>query len=324
MKAMILAAGLGTRLRPLTLERAKPAIPVLGKPLVIRLLEHLMDQGGTEFRLNLHHLPSSIESIFASPPWMGLPVTFSHEETILGTAGGLKNNESFFNEETFLMANGDILFDFPLDQALAFHKEQEALATLVLYRQTPPYRHFPVRITEDGRFQNFKNVRGPARQVREATYVFTGIHILEPEIFERIPPGCFCEINDEVYPEALNQGKRILGFPVDGYWNDLGDPARYLQASADLLRHRGTTRTSYISADVHVGDSVEIGANVSIEAGCRLDSNSLVQSAILWENVRVTNHASVRNCIVGSETIIDSDCSQKIITRHGEAPIDVA
>jgi NDP-sugar pyrophosphorylase family protein len=324
MKVMILAAGLGTRLRPLTLERAKPAIPVLGKPLVIRLIENLMEQGATEFRLNLHHLPSSIDTVFASPPWMGVPASFSYEETILGTAGGLKDNESFFNEETFLMANGDILFDFPLDRALSFHKEQEALATLVLYRQTPPYRHFPIRITEDGRLQNFKNVRGPAGKVREGTYVFTGIHILEPEIFELIPPGCFCEINDEVYPEALNQGKRVLGFPVEGYWNDLGDPARYLQASTDLLRHWETTPPAYVSADVRVGDSVEIGANVSIEAGCRLDSNTGVQNAILWENVRVTNHASVRNCIVGSDMIIDSDCSQRIITRHGEAPIDVA
>jgi mannose-1-phosphate guanylyltransferase len=324
MKAMILAAGLGTRLRPLTLERAKPAIPVLGKPLVIRLVENLMKQGVTEFRLNLHHLPSSIETVFASPLWMELPASFSYEETILGTAGGLKDNETFFNEETFVMANGDILFNFPLDRAIAFHKEQEALATLVLHRQTPPYRHVPIRITEEGQLQNFKNVRGPAGKVREETYVFTGIHVLEPEIFELIPPGRFCEINDEVYPEALHQGKRVLGFPVDGYWNDLGDPARYLEAAMDLIRHGGTTPPAYIAKDVWVDDSVEIGANVSIEAGCRLDRHTRVQNAILWENVRVTNRASVRNCIVGSDMILDSDCSERIITRQGEAQIDVA
>ena len=158
MKAMILAAGLGTRLRPLTLERAKPAIPLLGKPLIIRLIEKLMQQGATDFRLNLHHLPHTIENLFQSPPWDSLPVSFSHEPRILGTAGGLKANEAFFDQGTFLMVNGDIVLEFSLEEAIAFHRDRKALATLVLYPQQEPYRHSPIRVDDEGHFRHFKGI----------------------------------------------------------------------------------------------------------------------------------------------------------------------
>ena len=134
MKAMILAAGLGTRLRPLTLERAKPAIPLMGKPILIRLIKSFMEQGATNFRVNLHHLPHTIERIFETPAWQDLPVSFSHEPRILGTAGGLKANESFFDQETFLMVNGDIVLDFPLAEAVAFH----IMLLLKLFRRLIP------------------------------------------------------------------------------------------------------------------------------------------------------------------------------------------
>ena len=115
MKAMILTAGLGTRLRPLTLERAKPAIPLLEKPLVVRLITKLLRDDVTAFRLNLHHLPDTIETIFRCPQWADLAVSFSYESQILGTAGGLKANESYFHSGAFLMVNGDIVMDFPLE-----------------------------------------------------------------------------------------------------------------------------------------------------------------------------------------------------------------
>ena len=156
MKAMILTAGLGTRLRPLTLERAKPAIPLLERPLVVHLITKLMKDDVADFRLNLHHLPHTIERIFQSTASGDLPVSFSYESQILGTAGGLKANESYFDGDTFLMVNGDIVIDFPLKEALAFHKENKPLATLILYPQSAPYSYFPMQIDEDGLLRNFK------------------------------------------------------------------------------------------------------------------------------------------------------------------------
>jgi len=320
MKAMILAAGLGTRLRPLTLEIAKPAAPLLGKPLVARLIEKLEREGVSGFRLNLHHIPDSVEAVFRTPPWDDLPVSFSYEPEILGTAGGLKANESFFRDGAFLMANADIVMDFPLQDALEFHREHEALATLVLYPQEPPFRYFPMRIDQEGRLRDFKGMC-PGGDLRPETYVFTGVHILEPRIFDYIPEGRFCEVNDEAYPAALAKGERIFGYPVEGYWNDLGDPARYLAAQKDLLLREGSKRQTFISADAHIAESAVVGPFVSAGKGCVIEPGGAVENSILWENVRIKSSAVVRDCIVGSNVTLEGYLSGKVITRNGEAQI---
>ena len=320
MKAMILAAGLGTRLRPLTLERAKPAIPLLGKPLVIRLLEKLAQHGATDFRLNLHHLPRTIEDLFQDDPWDSLPVSFSYEPHILGTAGGLKANEAFFDQGTFLMVNGDIVMEFPLEEAVAFHRQREALATLVLYPQQAPYRHSPIRIDEEGRFRNFKGI-WPGGNPRVETYVFTGVHILEPEIFRFIPEGQFYEINDQVYLHALRNGMNVYGFPVEGYWNDLGDPKRYLEAQKAMFTREASTLPVYISPDASLDDRVAFRPFVSVGPGCVLERDCFVENSILWDEVCVRSRASVRNSIVGANMTVEGDCIDRIVTRNGEVPI---
>ncbi len=323
MKAMILTAGLGTRLRPLTLERAKPAVPLLGKPLIIRLIEKLTEAGIGPFRLNLHHLPSTIESVFDIPLSNNLQVSFSYEQEILGTAGGLKSNESFFDDETFVMVNGDIVMEFPLKEALAFHHGRGAIATLLLVPQSAPYAYYPVQIDEDHRLWNFKNT-GACGTPREGAYVFTGVHIIEPEIFDFIPSGRFCEINDEVYPAALRSGKDICGFPVEGYWNDLGNPRRYLEAQKDLLNMGNVSSRVHIGSEAVVQDGAEVGPYVSLENGCVVESGSTVQDSVVWENSRVTSGAVVLNSILGSGVTIHDDCRNKIVTSQGEAIIEAS
>lgn len=320
MKAMILAAGLGTRLRPLTLERAKPAIPLLGKPLIIRLIEKLVRCGATDFRLNLHHLPHTIENLFCSDPWGSLPVSFSHEPRILGTAGGLKANEAFFDQGTFLMVNGDIVMEFPLAEAIAFHKQREALATLVLYPQQAPYRHSPIRIDHEGRLRNFKGV-WPGSSLRSETYVFTGVHVLEPEIFRFIPEGQFYEINDQVYLHALRHGMNIYGFPVDGYWNDLGDPKRYLEAQQAMFSRGVRTLPVHIAPEAVLEDRVAFRPFVSVGPGCLLEHDCFVENSIIWDGVQVRSRASVRNSIIGANMTVEGDCCDKIVTRNGEISI---
>ncbi len=322
MKAMILAAGLGTRLRPLTLERAKPAIPLLGKPLLVRLIENLTDQGLNDFRVNLHHLPETLESIFGCPSHAALPVSFSHEDRILGTAGGLKANERFFEDRTFLMANGDIVMDFPLAAALEFHRQTVALATLLLYPQTAPYPYVPVRIDVEGHLHHFKNGPAATGMLRPETYVFTGVHILEPEIFDFIPPHGFSEINDEVYPSALRQGKRVLGFPVHGYWNDIGDPARYLAAQRDLFLRSCKDPFVCIAQDATVDSGAAIGPYFSAQAGCMVEANASARDAILWEAACLKSGASLTNCIAGSAVTIRDQCVNRIITRNGEVSLE--
>jgi len=319
-KAMILAAGLGTRLRPLTLECPKPAMPLLGKPIVARLVEKLMEYGVDGFRLNVHHLPDSVERIFQSPPWDHLPVSFSYEKEILGTAGGLKANEAFFDQGTFLMVNGKIVMDLPLQQALEFHRERKALATLILYPQSQPYRWFPVRIDEEYRLRNFKGA-AQGGELRPQAYVFTGIHILEPEIFAFIPPGVFYEINDQVYPAAMQCGKRVFGFPVEGYWQEPSNPSRYLETQEDLFLRSGKAPWIDVHAGAHIDERASLGPFVSIGPGCVVEGPSSVQNAILWEGVHVKRGSSVKNSVLGSGVIVDRDCVDKVVTRNGEVPL---
>ena len=318
MKAMILAAGLGTRLRPLTWERAKPAVPLLGKPLIIHLLETLTTWGAHGFRINLHHLPRTIERIFDVSPWNDLPVSFSFETRILGTAGGLKANEAFFDQGTFLMVNADIQMDFPLAEALAMHRDRRALATLLLFPQKPPYPYYPMRIDADHRLVNFKGF-GVERSPTQGVYVFTGVHIIEPEIFSYIPEGRFSSIVDEAYVAALRDGKAVYGFPVSGYWNDLGDPRRYLQAQRDLLRATGECPPVYLPHSASKDPSSRLGPFVSAGKGCRLDGDTVVENSILWENVRMKSGSRLRNCIVGSDVTVTGHHTNKVITRFGES-----
>ncbi len=318
MKAMILTAGLGTRLRPLTLELAKPAIPLLGKPLVVRLVETLRGAGITAFRLNLHHLPHTIERIFASPPYDRLPVSFSYEPDILGTAGGLKANESFFERDVFVMANGDIIADFPLREALAFHRSRNPAATMILYPQSEPYRYTPIRIDTDFRIRGFKG-RATGGDLQPETYVFTGIHILDPRIFAFIPKREFHEINDQVYPLFMDAGHEILGFPVAGYWNDLGDPVRYLEASRHALGISGRSRYVSDRAELRTGAPACEGS--VIESGCVLEEGARVEHSILWERVTVKQHVHISHCIVAADMTVAQDCHGRIITRNGEKPI---
>lgn len=318
MKAMILAAGFGTRLRPLTLERAKPAIPLLGKPLVVRLIQRLLGSGITAFRLNLHHLPHTVEQAFAAGPRAQLPVSFRYEPEILGTAGGLKASEAFFDNEPLLMVNGDIVLDFPLLDALAFHRSSGALATLVLRRQSPPYRFTPLRMDRDGRLCNFKGTTPPGKPGSD-TYLFTGVHILQPRIFDFIPPGRFWEINDQVYPTAMAAGEEVFGFPIDdGYWNDVGDPSRYLQAQRDLLLRGQGHSLVCKSPEAHVVEPADLGPFVSLERGCIIEGETVVENAILWEDAKLKRSARVRNSVLGSGVTVDSHCMNKVVTRNGE------
>jgi NDP-sugar pyrophosphorylase family protein len=321
MKAMILAAGLGTRLRPLTLERAKPAVPLMGKPLILRLIEYLCGQGVTRFRLNLHHLPDTITRLFSEGRGTDPAVSFSLEPRILGTAGGLKSNESFFDSGTFLMANGDIVTDSSLERAMAFHRKKGALATLILKRQTPPFVHYPVRIDADGRLVGFKGRSQGDSLALPDTFVFTGIHILEPDIFSFIPSETYFDINDGAYPAAMDAGREVFGFRVEGYWNDVGAPAAYLRAHFDLLAVSGEGGASAVDGSAKLSAGAKIGPRAIIGPECVVEDGAQIVDSVLWDRVVVRSGVTVRGCVIGAGAVINASAYSRVITLNGEAPI---
>jgi NDP-sugar pyrophosphorylase family protein len=317
MKAMILAAGLGTRLRPLTLETAKPAIPFMGKPIIVHVIENLLKIGVQDFRINLHHLPHTIKTIFEKTPYDAFRVSFSMEEKILGTAGGLKANESFFDEDTFVMANGDILIDLDLDEALTFHRRSGGMATLILYPQPEPGKFPSIKINSQGRIVQFKHIH-IADDAGYEDYLFTGIHILEREIFDFIPAGCSYEINDQAYLQAIKAGKTLYGFPAKGYWNDLGEPDRYLNSHEQFTAKFSDLRRIQLGVDTKVDSSSRLSPFVFCGSGCVLGPETVVKNSVLWDNVTLEQGASVMHCIVGSDVTIKGFHYGKILSRFGE------
>src|SRR5688572_6780477 len=279
MKAMILAAGYGERLWPLTADRGKPALPVLGKPLVGYVAEYLALNGVTEAVVNLHHRPESVREALGDGGKFGLHLEYVYEPVILGTSGGLDNAREFFQDGTFLCVNGKIITDIDLNAAIETHRKQKALATLVLKRNTRRER-FSMVETADGLVTRFAGMPQPATENdAEAPLMFTGIHILEPRIFDYIPRDVFSDSVVHVYPKAMAKGERIAAHVGEGMWHELSTLRRYLDISLDLLAAQ--------NREVFAGDRTSV------------PSKAKIRDAILWNDVIVENEASVTRSIVG-------------------------
>jgi NDP-sugar pyrophosphorylase family protein len=274
MKAMILAAGYGERLWPLTADRTKPALPVLGKPLVGYVAEYLAGYGVSEAIVNLHHRPDSVRASLGDGERFGLKLEYIHEPVILGTSGALDNARDFFDDHTFVLVNGKIITDIDLALALETHRRTKALATLVLKRNDARER-FSVVETRDGLVQRFGGMPAASGEV---PLMFTGIQILEPRIFDYIPRGIFSHTTTDVYPQAIARGERIAAHVGEGTWHELSTLRRYLDISLALLKAKGRT--------------VYSGTNSSIDEGAS------VQDSILWNDVVIESGAAVARSII--------------------------
>jgi NDP-sugar pyrophosphorylase family protein/aminoglycoside/choline kinase family phosphotransferase len=243
MKAMILAAGLGTRLLPLTEKMPKPLFPVLGRPLIDILIRRLEDMGCTAVIINTHHLAPMIET-FLKTQHYNIPVLTRYERTILGTGGGIKNVEDFWNDDPFLVVNGDIFTDIDLQRVYRFHTSHADPVTLAVH-DDPRYNH--VWIDAGDRVRGFgihEPCPPPNTGSEEAAngafrkLAYTGIQVLDPAVLSFIPQGAFCSIID-VFCKMIQAGKPIRGFVVrDHQWHDIGTMAGYREALRETLARR--------------------------------------------------------------------------------------
>ncbi|HEY6001130.1 MAG TPA: NDP-sugar synthase, partial [bacterium] len=234
-RAMVLAAGFGTRLRPLTNTTPKPLLPVANRPLLEYTFALLAGAGVREAIVNAHHLADELERGLRALDPSGLALHVSRERAILGTAGGLKRAESFLAGGTFLLLNGDFLVDVDLRRVLDFHVEMQATATMVL---VPDADAGVLGVDPDGVIRRFIAPRPADEPADRLSCGFTGIHVLEPEVFRLIPPNRPWEINRQAYPDLLKRGGRVCGFVHRGYWREAGSPAGYLAANREVLAGR--------------------------------------------------------------------------------------
>jgi NDP-sugar pyrophosphorylase family protein len=246
MKAMVFAAGEGQRLRPITAKIPKALVPVAGRPMIDYPLLLLRHYGATEIIINLHHLGDQVESYLGDGAGIGLKICYSKEAALLDTGGGLLKAQPFLQDATFIVINTDVLIDLPLPEVLAFHRRHQAAATLVLRPDEHADRYGSMDIAADGRISRFLDTHAPGTNPSVQKLMFTGVQILEPVIFDYMPPAGTDKFSTtrDVYPKMLLASERLYGFQFDGFWQDLGTIARIQEAEQRL--RLGQARLHYV------------------------------------------------------------------------------
>jgi NDP-sugar pyrophosphorylase family protein len=233
MIGIILAAGEGSRLRPLTLTRPKPMLPIAGRPMLQHIVDWLRHYGVTRIAINLHHCPDAIPAYFGDGSKFGVSLAYSREESILGTAGGVRKLADFL-AETFVLVYGDVLTDMDLDAAMELHRSKGPglRVTMILYHVPNPSECGIVRLDGQGRVLEF--VEKPGKSNVFSDLANAGILVVEPEITKYIPPGVFCDFGKDVLPRLLAERVPIYGsvIPAGTYLLDIGSPAKYEHAQA--------------------------------------------------------------------------------------------
>lgn len=311
---MILAAGFGTRLFPLTIDRTKPAIPFLGKPLVGYVAEYIARFGIKDIVVNLHHQPESVIEALGDGSDYGVRINYTREvPAILGTAGALDNARELLEGETFIIVNGKIITDIDIAAALETHRKSGAMATMVL-NPNSKYEKFTIVETEGDLVTGFGDLATPLSGSELRTpLMFTGIHILEPQVFDYIPRGIYSDIVPTFYDAALRKGEKIAAHVTDARWFELSTIPRYLDISLAMM-HTGNVhlgRNCILSPAATVNDSV-IWDDVTINDGATLSRTVIADGVTIvageqFENVAIVRADSVRSC---------QEIPEKALTGH--------
>src|ERR1051326_1736978 len=239
MRAMILAAGVGSRLDPLTRNVPKPLVPILNRPVMEYLIELLKKHSFDEIMVNLHYLGDQIEQYFGDGSKWGVNIHWSREDRLWGDAGSVKRVEDFFKDDTFIVIGGGDLTDMGLPRLVRTHKEKRALSTIALSLVDDPSEYGIVLMNEDSRITRF--LEKPKGEVIFSNTANTGVYIFQPEIFDLIPRGVFYLFGKQVFPLLLEQHRPLYGHLTAAYWKDVGNLKVYQQTHKDVLEGRVNT-----------------------------------------------------------------------------------
>lgn len=320
MKAVILAGGEATRLRPLTCNTPKVMVPILNRPFLEHLVGYLKRHGIPDIILALGKVPEQIESHFGDGARFGVRMVYSTEESPLGTAGAVKNAERLM-DDSFFVFNGDVFTDIDLTAMLRHHRRSDTIATIALTPVDNPTIYGVVETDSQGSVKRFTEKPSPDKVA--TNMINAGIYILEPEIFTHISPNAFSMFERDVFPPLLDGGHTIHSYPSHEYWIDMGTPDKYLRLQHDLLRSRPPDRaiefegesrahpSARIEGPVTVGEGCAIGAHALLRgpavigAGCQVEEDAEIEGAVLWRDCTVGRGARLRNCLVASRCHIE-------------------
>jgi len=317
MKAVVMAGGEGTRLRPLTSNQPKPMVPVVGKPCMEHILELLREHGMSDVIVTVAFLPQAIRSYFGQGESLGMQIGYSVEESPLGTAGSVRLAAKQL-DETFLVISGDALCDVDLSKLVAFHKEKGAAVTIGLKSVDNPLEFGIVVTDEDGRIERF--LEKPSWGQVFSDTINTGIYVLEPEVLKHVPTDRPYDFSKELFPYLLEMGRPMYGYVMDGYWQDIGNLDQFRTANFDALEEnvRLNIPGIRIRGNVWLGEGVEIGDLEQIEGpayignycriapGASVGSHSVLSNSVtLRERTRTTRSVIDASTHIGRSSLIE-------------------
>lgn len=322
MKAVIMAGGFGTRIQPLTINQPKPMIPLINRPIMEHIIRLLKNHGITELVLLLYHQPEIIKKYFGDGSEFGVRITYVVPLEDFGTAGAVKAAARHLDER-FIIISGDLLTDFDLSQAIAFHEKNQAQATLTLTSVADPLQFGVVITDKQGRITKFLEKPGWGEVFSDT--INTGIYVLEPEVLDLIPAEENRDWAKDVFPLMLAEGAPLFGCSLEGYWADIGNTDAYMEACRDILAGKVTVQISeparkpqetiFISPDATVDETVELNGmvilgdntlisgqarltNCTVGRNCLIEDGAILENAILWDNVYVKSGARITGATI--------------------------
>jgi mannose-1-phosphate guanylyltransferase/phosphomannomutase len=321
VKAVIMAGGEGTRLRPLTANQPKPMLPMANAPMAEHVVNLLRRHGFEEIVVTVGFLASTIRTYFGDGSELGVRLVYATEETPLGTAGSVLNAIDELDDR-FLVISGDVVTDVDLTALVEFHAKQGGVATLALVAVENPLEFGIVILDADGRVERFLEKPGWGDVFSDT--INTGIYVLEPEVFDWIPAGRTIDFSAEVFPVMLEAGRPLYGYVAGGYWEDVGTLEAYLRAHADILDGKVEMDMPGFSlrpnvwlgagAEIHptasvvgpalIGDNCRIGAGAELHGHCvlganvRIGENTVIERCVIHDNVYIASSVSARGCVI--------------------------
>ncbi len=330
MKAMILAVGFGTRLRPLTNKVPKPMMPIMNRPILEHTIHLLSSNGIHDITVNLHHLPERIQEYFGDGKDFGVQLHWSHEPEILGTAGGIKKAQQWLDGESFLVINSDVVTDINLSKVISYHKAEGSALTLVVREGDSPEQCDPIEVDEDDRIVHM--VGASSKNIPDDTtrVLFTGIQVMEQEIFDRIPENKFYGTTTDVFPGMLEDALPMLVYWHTGYWKDIGTIQNYLDVHKDLLDGRmdgglptpisnlpqgQSTPPIVLGQYCKIADSAKIGPYTVLGDHCTVGDHAVIEHSICWEGVTLGKNSHVKQSVLGNNVTTKDKESVKNETK---------
>ncbi|MFH1055556.1 MAG: sugar phosphate nucleotidyltransferase [Candidatus Altiarchaeota archaeon] len=299
MKAVILAGGFGTRMRPLTFSRPKPLMPLLNRPVTAHILDHLKGHGVTEVAITTNYLREQIQAHFGSE-YLGMKLTYPFEAQPLGTAGSVKNIQEYF-DDTFIVMQGDTITDMDLTSLLTQHKYYSGLATIAAVKVDDPWNYGVMELGDDGRVRQF--FEKPMIDECKTNMANTGIYVLEPEALDHIPANTFYDFAKDLFPKLLER-QSLFASQTDGFWVDIGRPEGYNRAKKWMMSRIESEIPDSSILDGRLEGRIRIGQNVKIGI-----HSHLIGPIVVGDNVTID-----KDCVIGPYTVLGSGSEVKYQT----------